>query len=170
MDLKKQRIEIAVTALIMALAGYLQYSAYHTKQRTNVQGMQSMTFPKIVLFLILGMCAIVLVQGILNYRRLKAKQNKEQAVQSAAGSANGGTMKIVLTTIMIVAYACMWKVIGFTLSSIVFVFAESMLLDRETSPAKALLIAAVYTAVVFVVFGVCFGVSFPEPIFEALMG
>ena len=39
MDLKKQRIEMAVTGLMLALASYLQYIAYHTKARTNVQGM-----------------------------------------------------------------------------------------------------------------------------------
>lgn len=49
MDLKKQRIEMAVTGLMLGLASYLQYIAYHTKARTNVQGMQSMTFPKIIL-------------------------------------------------------------------------------------------------------------------------
>lgn len=49
MDLKKQRIEMAVTGLMLGLASYLQYIAYHTKARTNVQGMQSMTFPKIMI-------------------------------------------------------------------------------------------------------------------------
>lgn len=49
MDLKKQRMEMAVTGLMLGLASYLQYIAYHTKARTNVQGMQSMTFPKIIL-------------------------------------------------------------------------------------------------------------------------
>lgn len=35
MDLKKQRIEMAVTGLMLGLASYLQYIAYHTKARTN---------------------------------------------------------------------------------------------------------------------------------------
>lgn len=36
MDLKKQRIEMAVTGLMLGLASYLQYIAYHTKERTKV--------------------------------------------------------------------------------------------------------------------------------------
>ena len=71
MDLKKQRIEMAVTGLMLGLASYLQYIAYHTKARTNVQGMQSMTFPKIILYLMMFLCAVTLVRGIITYRKLK---------------------------------------------------------------------------------------------------
>lgn len=71
MDLKKQRIEMAVTGLMLGLASYLQYIAYHTKARTNVQGMQSMTFPKIILYLMMFLCAVTLIRGIITYRKLK---------------------------------------------------------------------------------------------------
>ena len=71
MDLKKQRIEMAVTGLMLGLASYLQYIAYHTKARTNVQGMQSMTFPKIILYLMMFLCAVTLIRGMITYRKLK---------------------------------------------------------------------------------------------------
>ena len=165
MDLKKQRIEIAVTGLILGIAGYLQYVAYHTKVRTNVQGMQSMTFPKIILYVMMLLCTVTLIKGIVNYGKLRKEAGKE-----SEPAQKGRMLKIAATIVLIAVYAAMWNVIGFILSSLIFFFAESMLLDSSGSWKKAVVIAIVYTIVVYVVFGFCFGVSFPEPILEAILG
>ena len=164
MDLKKQRIEMAVTGLMLGLASYLQYIAYHTKARTTVQGMQSMTFPKIILYLMMFLCAVTLIRGIITYRRLK-----KEMTSAPSASQKGQATKIIVTILLIVVYAAMWNVIGFFVSTLIFFFVESMLLDTSFSWKKAALLSILYATVVYAVFGLCFNVSFPEPILDMIL-
>ena len=71
---------------------------------------------------------------------------------------------------LIILYTICWEIIGFTLSSMIFVFVESRLLDNEKPWKQAVLIALVYTVLLYSVFHFGFGVQFPEPIFEAILG
>ena len=168
MDLKKQRVEIAVTSLILALACYLEYVAYTTKVRTKVQGMQSMTFPKIILYVLIFLCAIVLVKGILNY--IKLKKQAEPDTGKDTGNKKTFDYRIPLTVALIIMYAALWNVIGFVLSSYIFVSIESILLDHSKAWWHALLIALGYVVIVYLIFSVGFKVHFPEPILDALIG
>ena len=161
MDLKKQRIEMAVTGLMLGLASYLQYIAYHTKARTNVQGMP---FPKIILYLMMFLCAVTLIRGIITYRKLK-----KEMTSAPSASQKGQATKIIVTILLIVVYAAMWNVIGFFVSTLIFFFVESMLLDTSFSWKKAALLSILYATVVYAVFGLCFNVSFPEPILDMIL-
>ena len=135
MDLKKQRIELAVTGLMLGLASYLQYIAYHTKARTNVQGMQSMTFPKIILYLMMFLCAVTLIRGIITYRKLK-----KEMTSAPSASQKGQATKIIVTILLIVVYAAMWNVIGFFVSTLIFFFrgkyaaGHLLLVEKSCSP------------------------------------
>ena len=168
MDLKKQRAEMSVTSFILALTCYLQYVAYTSKVRTKVDGIKSMTFPKVVLYTIIVLCLIVLVQGILNYRKLK--KTVANTENTEVHEKKKFDIRILVTIGLILLYAVLWNVIGFTLSSILFVFVESMLLDHSKPWWHGLLIAVGYVIIVYLVFALGFKVSFPEPIFDVLMG
>lgn len=169
MDLRKQRIEIAVTSAILALTGYLQYVAYTTKVRTNVQGMQSMAFPKIILYVMMALCLVTLAGGIRKYRRLKKEledlPEKQEKVKEPLIPA-----KVLISTGLIIVYALCWNWIGFLLSSVLFVFAESRLLDSSKPIWQSVAVAAGYTIIIYLIFSVGFGVRFPEPIFEGFLG
>ncbi len=169
MDIRKLKCEIGVTSFILAATIYLQYVAYTTKVRTNVQGMQSMDFPKIILYLLIILCLFILITGIrklVKFRRLEKAQNQGQETVDKPPMIH---KKIILSTGLIIAYAIAWNIIGFILSSIAFFYVESRVLDNEKPWWQVLLLSLGYTAIVYVVFGLAFRVSFPEPIFE-LMG
>ncbi len=173
MDLKKQRAEIAVTSLILAIAGYLQYVAYTSKERTKVQGMRSMTFPKAILYVIMALCLIVLVRGVIQYVKLRRQEKSAPAVREKGGFPawlKTIDIRIPLSVGLFILYAAMWNVVGFVISSFLFFLAESLLLDRGKPWWHALLIAVVYVAVVYLIFSVGFKVRFPEPILEELFG
>ncbi len=165
MNLKKQRIEIAVTSLIMGIACYLQYVAYTSKVRTKVQGMKSMTFPKVILYGIIVLCAVTLIRGILNYRKLK-----KQEAGTAEKTTGKVDFRIPMTVGMIILYALLWNVLGFVISSMLFVCVESILLDRSKPWWQALIIGVAYVIIVYLIFGAGFKVNFPEPILDAVIG
>lgn len=86
-----------------------------------------------------------------------------------SASQKGQATKIIVTILLIVVYAAMWNVIGFFVSTLIFFFVESMLLDTSFSWKKAALLSILYATVVYVVFGLCFNVSFPEPILDMIL-
>ena len=167
MDLRKKRIEIAVTSVILALSGYLQYVAYTTKVRTNVQGMKSMDFPKLMLYLMMLLCVCVIINSVRDYRRLKKEAEAQQAEKPKEPFIH---KKVFISVALIILYTICWEILGFTLSSIIFVFIESRLLDDRKPWWHALVIAFVYTLILYCVFHFGFGVQFPEPIFDAILG
>ena len=86
-----------------------------------------------------------------------------------SASQKGQATKIIVTILLIVVYAAMWNVIGFFVSTLIFFFVESMLLDTSFSWKKAALLSILYAIVVYAVFGLCFNVSFPAPILDMIL-
>lgn len=166
-EIRKQKIEIAVTSFLLAATGYLQSVAYTTKVRTNVQGMQSMTFPKILFYIQMALCAFVLISGLLKLQKLK-KQQQEKSGETVQAKTPLIHQKILISVGLIVLYAIAWEFIGFCLSTVIFFFTESIVLDREKPWWHILLLALGYTALIYSVFHLGFGVAFPEPLFEIM--
>ena len=71
---------------------------------------------------------------------------------------------------MIVAYAFLWTKIGFTVSTFLFFFCESVFLSRKRPIWLTFLLALGITVFISVVFGVFFKVSFPDPLMNAIRG
>ena len=70
----------------------------------------------------------------------------------------------------IVIYAFFWRILGFCISSFLFFFAEYILLKRDTPRLRAVLISAFVTLAIYIIFGMAFGVDFPEPLLELVIG
>lgn len=109
------------------------------------------------------LCAVTLIRGMITYRKLK-----KEMTSAPSAFQKGQAAKIIVTILLIVAYAAMWNVIGFFVSTLIFFFVESMLLDTS-SWKKAALLSILYAIVVYAVFGLCFNVSFPEPILDMIL-
>ena len=75
-----------------------------------------------------------------------------------------------MTAISIIIYAILWNVIGFCLSSFLFFYAEALILKKDANKKYTALISIGVTMFIFVIFGVAFGVDFPEPLLELFVG
>lgn len=65
-------------------------------------------------------------------------------------------------------YAIAWPNIGFILSSIIFVFFESRMLDSEKPWWSTVIIAMLYTLLIYLIFNLGFGVTLPEPLLSEI--
>ena len=184
MDLTKQKMEIAVTACLLALTGFLLMVAYQTPANFKVEGMASMDFPKAIFWIQMILCAYILAKGILNYRKMKAElaalapvvPSADKAVAAGEVPGEEAALKqpfmqreVAITLALIIAYAVCWNIIGFGLSSFLFFVAESIVLDRERPIWQALLLGVIMTAVIYFAFGFVFRVSFPEPLLDLIL-
>lgn len=149
--------ENVVYMLCIAVFSYLLSSAMSVKPRAY-DGMQSMTFPKIIFSLVILLCVIKLIGNIISMIK-----DKELSFERA-------DTRVFISLLMIIIYAVMWKLIGFGASSVLFVSAEAKLLRSQVKWWKAAAVGAGSTAVLYFIFGFLFNVDFPEPIISLIFG
>lgn len=150
--------ENLVYVIFIAAFSFLLKTAFD-KKPLKVSGMQSMTFPKGIFVIMLVFCT---VKFILNLIEIIAERESEEKFEHLH------PVKLLLLT-MILVYASMWNVIGFGLSSAVFITLASKLLRRTCSWLKAILVGVGSTAFIYIVFGFLFNVDFPEPILNLIL-
>lgn len=119
-------------------------------------GMQSMTFPKVIFGAIIILCAVKLIANIVTM--IRTGDYGFEIVDP----------RIIISLIMIVLYAVLWEVIGFGLSSVLFVIIESKILRSEAKWIHCFFVSVGTTAVLYFVFGFLFNVDFPEPILNLI--
>lgn len=157
---KEERFyERFVLLLLLAGSAFLYYNASQAKSVATGTDMASMDFPKGILAVLMALCALKLVTGLAGL----AKEKVEEKTLS-------GDPRTALTMVLIVVYAFLWRILGFCLSSFLFFFAESVLLKRTISRRQAVVISAGVTLTVYIIFGMAFGVDFPEPLLELITG
>ena len=159
MKKEEQLYERVVLILLLLGTAYLYFVAGQSKSVATGNDMASMDFPKAILAILGALCVVAL--GINISRGAKMKQKKfEGAVDK----------RTWMTAAAIIIYACLWEFIGFVLSSFIFFFAEAFILKRDVKKLQAAAVAIGTTIGIYVIFGVAFGVDFPEPILELLAG
>ena len=151
--------ENIVYVLFICVFSYLMKVAVSAKA-FKVNGMKSMTFPKGIIAVMIILCSAKLILNIIQ----AVRQHNE------AGESFERLHPIKLLTLaMIIVYAALWNVIGFALSSLLFITVEAKILRwKECSWLKAFLVGAGATLAVYLIFGFLFNVDFPEPIIRLL--
>ncbi len=176
---KEERFfERIVLLLLLAGAAFLYYTAGLSKSVATGADMASMDFPKGILLVLMVFCAGKLMAGLAAQlkqnggRTTPAQADQPAPEPQAADFSSTGKRdpRTVLTMAAIVIYALFWRILGFCISSFLFFFAESILLKRDTPRLRAVLISAFVTLAIYVIFGMAFGVDFPEPLLELVIG
>ena len=158
----KKIFELGFILALIAVSVYMIYVAQSTGLPTTDGSMTSMAFPKAAYIGIILLNLYLLAANITWLVRHPVDKNSEKVPMVPR--------KSVITFVLIVVYAAMWNVIGFTLSTFLFVLAESIILDRKRPIWLTLVIAVVACIVMYVVFGMFFKVAFPDPLMDMLRG
>ncbi|MCD7909416.1 MAG: tripartite tricarboxylate transporter TctB family protein [Clostridium sp.] len=159
MDKTERLYERLVLVLLIALFSFLMYVTGQSDARLAGKDIASMDVPKVIFGLLLILCCIKLINNL-------AWWNKNRH----AGGGNGTDVRVYTTMVFIVLYAILFNVVGFCLSTFLFVTGTSQVL-RPTNPwKKAAVIGVLVTVCTYVIFGVLFDVYFPEPIIELMRG
>jgi hypothetical protein len=119
----------------------------------------SMDMPKVIFGLLLFLCCTKLVDNLIWWEKNRNAGNDKKVDR-----------RVYFTMTLIIGYAVLFNIIGFCLSTFLFVTMASQILRPSNSWKKSLLIAIMVTAGGYIIFGELFGVYFPEPILELIAG
>ena len=161
-----QKYENIVLAVFIVTFSYLFYTAM-TSESYNFDGIASMTFPKYIIGAVIVLCVIRLVTNccIAKKNQSAVLQKKEEQEESMNGlTPQQHSRKIMLTLLFIIVYSLLWNVLGFALSTCLFVFLEAKFLRPSSSWISCLVVGIGATVVLYFIFGFLFNVEFPEPI------
>ncbi len=154
--------ELFVSVLMLIGAIYMEKVAIATDKPVTAGNLTAMAFPKVLYLVIIVLCAYLILKGIIWLVKNPAPEK--------AQIASVVPIKSLVTFGMIVAYAFLWTKIGFTVSTFLFFFCESVFLSRKRPIWLTFLLALGITVFISVVFGVFFKVSFPDPLMNAIRG
>ncbi|MBO6041028.1 MAG: tripartite tricarboxylate transporter TctB family protein [Oscillospiraceae bacterium] len=154
--------EVGVAVLLLIGAIYMEKVAFDTDKPVTAGNLSAMAFPKVVYMVIILLCAYLIVKGIVWLVKNPAPEG--------AAKATIVPVRSLVTFGMIIAYALLWTRLGFTISTFLFFFCESVFLSRKRPIWLTLLLAVGVTAFISVIFGVFFKVSFPDPLMNAIRG
>lgn len=164
MDRKTRTYELLVTLMIMGLVAFFLIVALTDPVKVAGKGMGPMEFPVAVFLIMLLLGSVVLLE---NYRARKADAPGVSPREEEEPSASRD-WRLPATIFLIVVYALMWKVVGFSLSTLVYIAVQARTLNRKTSWLRCLAVGIGAVALVYVVFGMLFSIELPEPLLEQL--
>lgn len=133
-------------------------------------GMASYTFPMGIFGLILICCVVVIVKNIL----LSIKKKKEYTSLTQEEKADLSDEKkkeyffekldirIWITVGAMLVYVALWQVLGFLVSTFLFVICESKVLKKDEAVWKSALVALAVDLIIYIVFIRIFAISLPE--------
>lgn len=160
MQKREQKIELWVLLLLVAGICLLLGTAAQGAASFVGKGIGPMVFPQVILYLMLGLCVVRLA---LVLRFLMVNRTKAEAVEKT-------DPRTLATYILILVYAALWNVIGFSIASFVYFTAQAFVLKRDVSLVRAALLGLVFAAAMSFLFGEVFMVNFPEPVWESILG
>ena len=123
--------------------------------------MASMDFPKGILIILAVLCIGKIITSCITSAKEHSLDDESRIFVDR---------RTWMTAISIIIYAILWNVIGFCLSSFLFFYAEALILKKDANKKYTALISIGVTMSIFVIFGVAFGVDFPEPLLELFVG
>lgn len=160
MNKTEKLYESVVLVFFVVLFSYFLYIA-KTADSYSFDGIASMDFPSWIFMLVIGLSGIKLVVNVIRF--IKNQDWIREKMEHT-------DRRVFITLVMIILYAFAWNVIGFSLSTFIFVSVVSKVLRKESPWMKSVLLGVGTTVVMMLVFGFLFSVDFPEPLYALIFG
>lgn len=160
MQKSERKTELIVLLLIIAAICGLLKTAAEAASKFVGKGIGPMSFPQVILIFMLLLSIVRLVftlRFLVHHRSVKDTTPKIDP-------------RVWATYILILVYAGLWNVLGFSISTFVYFVAQTFALKRDAKPVLTVIIAFVLAAAMYLFFAELFYVNFPEPILELFIG
>ena len=166
MSFKKCKDLILGIVMLLFSGFYLIYAQQIKTRPKLTPGYASARIMPVLLGTLLAILSIVCIyQGV---RRLKAPEGEEAAKKLDRGD----LMAVVFTFAVIIGYILVMPLLGFILSTVIYLFLQMLILapaDKRNYVLFAI-VAVVFTALVFVAFRVGLQQLLPRGVIEGLLG
>ena len=162
MSFKKCK-DLILGVLMLALSAFYLYNTTQIKTRPKITPSyaSAQVVPRFLGILLAVLAVALIISGIRQMR--SHDEGKEEKADFSA---------VVLTFIVIIAYVILLPRLGFCLSTVLFLFAQMMVLAPANKHNIVLfaIISVVFTAFVFVAFRIGLQQLLPRGIIESLLG
>ena len=167
MSFKKCK-DLILGIVMLLFSGFYIYYAQQIKTRPKLTPSYASAkiMPTLLGILLAVLSAVCIFQGI---RKAMAKDTSEEKTKKLG---KGDMMAVVFTFAVIIGYILIMPVLGFILSTIIYLFLQMLILAPAEKRNYVLfaIVAVVFTAVVFVAFRVGLQQLLPRGIIESLLG
>ncbi len=164
-QITKCAAELACSVFFIGLSLFMGYTAYTSVYVVNARrsGIPTMGFPKVLLWLILIFSSIQFVRAVLKLRVALPKARK------AGDRIELIPAKSVIMFLLIVGFAALWSVAGFTVSTFVAFIVVSKFLKPDVKFCRLFPISLIFTAIFYIFFSVLFRIAFYDPLMDAVI-
>lgn len=176
-DRTSRTFELIAAVLLGIYSSVMIVYARINPATTASDGMESYTFPVILYGIMLVCCIILIIQNrILASKKRKEYQSLLQEQKDRLDEEKKKEFifekldaRVWATIGAIIIYAAMWQVIGFMLSTFLFIICEAKILKKEEPAWRCVLVALAAVFIIYIVFVRVFSISLPETFLGALM-
>ena len=169
MSFKKFK-DLILGVVMLLFSGFYLYFAQQIKTRPKLTPSyaSAQIVPVLLGTLLAVLSVIMIVQSVLKLRKAGAVSSHEDT----PASDKSGMISVALTFAVMIIYTLVLPVLGFCLSTFVYLLLQILILaPKEKRNIKLfVLISVVFTAVVFVVFRIGLQQLLPRGIIESLLG
>jgi putative tricarboxylic transport membrane protein len=162
----KYRDVFSGVIMLLLAAGYLVGSL--SIREYGDAAVNSRFFPQVLGWLLLVFSVLQLVVAIRNRASPRSGGNGRE--ESAGGEEKAGRfcIKVIWTLLVILAYIFLIDILGFILSSTLFLMAQTMLMapKEHRRPLFTLCVSAIFSVIIYAVFVYGFSLALPEGIFR----
>lgn len=167
MSFKKCKDLILGIVMLLFSGFYLIYAQQiKTRPKLTPSYASAKIMPTLLGILLAILSVFCIIQGI---RSMKAPDEKEG---NAKKLAKGDVMAVVFTFAVIIGYILIMPLLGFILSTIIYLFLQMLILSPAEKRNYVLfaIVAVVFTAIVFVAFRIGLQQLLPRGVIESLLG
>ena len=168
MSFKKCK-DLILGVVMLLFSGFYLYFAKQIKTRPKLTPSyaSAQIVPTLLGILLAVLSVIMIVQSVL-----KLKKGGMTSDEDTPASDKSGMISVALTFAVMIIYTLVLPVLGFCLSTFVYLILQILILaPKEKRNIKLfVLISVVFTAVVFVVFRIGLQQLLPRGIIESLLG
>lgn len=170
MNREDKIIQIISTVVLTIADIFILVYMYMTPYSIEFISLGPYAFPRGVLIIILILSVYHLIKGIRDFGDLgrntgitdNNEKDNEQAKEWIV------PLPAVVCMVSLVVYFVAWNIIGFSLSTIVYLTIIPKILNREEKIYKCLVIAVVITLIIDLLFVFGFGINLPDRVLDYL--
>lgn len=162
--------EAIVSLVLIVVAGMFLVVSASIPHSSLADPLGPTAFPQAVFWTIILLCVfLTVIPGVwqlVSTRSIGRKPREETTQKRPAcrGFMESGDAPAIITAILLVLYLLIWRVLGFALTSLLFIWSLSLILSPkdQRSALKSLLVAVFVTAIIYVAFVHGFHVDLPQ--------
>ena len=167
MSFKKCK-DLILGVVMLLFSGFYLFFAQQIKTRPKLTPSYASAkiMPTLLGILLAVLSVFCIVQGI---RKMKAIDEEEKETKKAN---RGDMMAVVFTFAVIIGYILVMPLLGFILSTVLYLFLQMLILAPADKRNYVLfiIVAVVFTAIVFVAFRIGLQQLLPRGVIESLLG